>query len=234
MKRPLLTIAAILLLDQVSKFLVKLNMCLNESFEVLGDFFHIHFIENPGMAFGLEFGGAYGKLFLNLFRIVAVIVLFVILKRAVLKGAYKGFIISLSLIIAGAMGNIFDSAFYGMIFSKSPPIFGHEEVCQGSATFLPAQGYAGFMEGKVVDMLHFPMIEGRFPEWFPFWAGEKFLFFRPVFNIADSSITIGIFWIILHQRKYLGDKGRTRTPEEDEEPPEEPSEHDPIQRDHQH
>lgn len=211
MTRASLTIASILLIDQVSKFLVKLNMSYNESFSVIGDFFRIHFIENPGMAFGMQFGGETGKLLLTLFRIIAVIVLFVVLKRAILKGAYKGFIISLSLIIAGAVGNIIDSAFYGMIFSESPHF-------EGTAEFLPqGGGYAGFMGGKVVDMLHFPMIEGRFPDWFPFWANEPFVFFRPVFNIADSAITIGIVWILIHQKKYLGEKGRMRTEEEDED-----------------
>ncbi len=212
MKRAFITIASVLLLDQVSKFLVKLNMSLYESFSVVGDLFRIHFIENPGMAFGMEFGGETGKFLLNIFRIVAVIVLVIMLRRAVLKGAYKGFVTSLSMIIAGAIGNIIDSAFYGLIFSKSP----RGPIEEGTATFLPeGGGYAGFMGGKVVDMLHFPLFSGHFPSWFPIWGGEEFLFFRPVFNIADSAITIGIAWIILHQRKYLGDKGRTRTPEED-------------------
>lgn len=215
MKRALITIAAVLLLDQVSKFLVKLNMSLYESFSVLGDFFRIHFIENPGMAFGMEFGGETGKFLLNAFRIIAVVVLFIMLRRAVLKGAYKGFVVSLSMIIAGAIGNILDSAFYGLIFSKSPRL----PVQEGTATLFPdGGGYAGFMQGKVVDMLHFPLFSGQFPSWFPFWGGEEFLFFRPVFNIADSAITLGIFWIIIHQRKYLGDKGRTRTPMEESSP----------------
>ncbi len=209
MKRSALTIAIILLIDQASKILVKTNMSLYESFSVLGDFFRVHFIENPGMAFGMEFGGEWGKLFLNLFRLGAVVVLFIILKRTIRKGAYKGFITSLSMIIAGAIGNIIDSAFYGMIFSKSTRFGTSAEL------FPEGGGYAGFMQGKVVDMLHFPLIEGTYPSWFPFWAGEGFLFFRPVFNIADSAITIGIFWIILHQKKYLGDRGRPRTPEED-------------------
>lgn len=200
------------MLDQVSKFLVKLNMSLYESFSVLGDFFRIHFIENPGMAFGMEFGGETGKFLLNAFRIIAVIILFVMLHKAILKGAYKGFVVSLSMIIAGAIGNIIDSAFYGLIFNKSPRL----PMADGTATLFPeGGGYAGFMQGKVVDMLHFPLINGQFPSWFPFWGGEEFLFFRPVFNIADSAITLGIAWIIIHQRKYLGDKGRTRTPEED-------------------
>ncbi len=214
MKRSALTIGIIVLIDQVSKILVKTHMSLYESFSVLGDYFRIHFIENPGMAFGMELGGEWGKLLLNLFRLVAVAVLFIILKRAIEKGAYKGFISSLSLIIAGAVGNIIDSAFYGLVFSKSSR-FG------ASAELFPEEGgYAGFMHGKVVDMLHFPLIEGHYPQWFPFWAGEPFLFFRPVFNIADSAITIGIFWIILHQKKYLGERGRARTPQDDRPIPE--------------
>jgi signal peptidase II len=224
-KRAFITIASILLLDQVSKFLVKLNMSLYDSFSVLGDFFRIHFIENPGMAFGLEFGGDWGKLLLNLFRIAAVIFLFILLKRAVLKGAYKGFVVSLSMIIAGAIGNIIDSALYGLIFSKSARFGGTAEL------FPEGGGYAGFMQGKVVDMLHFPLFQGHFPEWSPIWPGQEFLFFRPVFNIADSAITIGIFWIILHQKKYLGEKGRARTPSEDAVPREaEEKEEEPEER----
>lgn len=220
MKKASLTIVSLLFIDQVSKFLVKLNMHLGESIHVMGDLFRIHFIENPGMAFGMEFGGESGKLILNILRIAAVIFLFILLRRATLKGAYPGFLIALSMIIAGALGNILDSAFYGMIFSESQPCFGYENNACETAAFLPNEGYAGFMQGKVVDMLYFPLIQGQFPDWFPFWAGEEFIFFRPVFNIADSSITLGIVWIILKQKKYLSDKGKRmsfRTKDESEE-----------------
>jgi signal peptidase II len=147
------------------------------------------------MAFGMEFAGDFGKISLSLFRIVAVIGISWYLYSLIKKGCPNGVIISLSLIIAGAMGNILDSAFYGLIFSES--------YFQLAQLFPEGGGYASFLHGRVVDMLYFPLIEGTFPTWFPFWGGENFIFFRPVFNIADSSITIGVLIILLFQRKYF-------------------------------
>ncbi len=208
MKKAFWTILLILVFDQASKIWVKTNMFYNETIPVFGKWFLIHFIENPGMAFGMEFGGEVGKLLLSIFRIAAVIALFWGLNRSVKRHAPNGFIISLSLIIAGAIGNIIDSMFYGLIFSESTHV--------GTADFFPASGgYAGFMHGNVVDMLHFPLIEGRFPEWMPIWGGEPFMFFRPVFNVADSAITIGILMIILRQKHYLGHEDQQRSPREE-------------------
>lgn len=166
-------------------------MYLGQEFKVIGDWFIIHFTENNGMAFGMEWEGAYGKLFLSLFRIFAVIGIGIWLYSLIKKKASSKLIISIALVFAGALGNILDSIFYGKIFSTS-----EYQV----ASLFPAEGgYADFLHGKVVDMFYFPLIEGRFPEWFPVWGGEGFIFFRPVFNIADSSITIGVFLILIFQ-----------------------------------
>lgn len=171
-------------------------MLYDESIPILGSWFNIHFIENPGMAFGLEFGGDWGKLALSLFRIVAISLIGVFLYKLIKKNASSGLIISISLILAGAVGNIIDSAFYGMIFSEST-YFQHATI------FPEGGGYASFLHGKVVDMLYFPLFEGNFPDWLPIWGGEHFLFFRPIFNIADSSISIGVFIILLNQKRFF-------------------------------
>jgi signal peptidase II len=157
----------------------------------------IHFVENNGMAFGLDLGGKYGKLALSLFRIVAVVFLIYYL-RVMLKGkASMGLLISFALILAGAIGNIIDSALYGLIFSASP-------YHGGLATLFPPEGgYAGFLHGKVVDMLYFPLFDGHFPDWFPFIGGEHFMFFKPVFNVADTAITAGVLNILLFQRSFF-------------------------------
>lgn len=164
-----------------------------------GDWFILHFTENNGMAFGMEFAGEYGKLILSLFRILAVFGITYYIWTLVQKKANRGLIISISLILAGALGNILDSAFYGIIFSDSFSYYGAPH-----AQLFPADGgYANFLHGRVVDMLYFPVVETRFPDWFPFWGGEDFLFFRPVFNIADSAITVGVGMIVLFQRRYF-------------------------------
>jgi signal peptidase II len=170
-------------------------MRLGEEFSVIGDWFIIHFTENPGMAFGMQFGGDFGKLALSIFRIIAVLGIGYYIYKLCKEKAPQGLIISFSLIFAGALGNIIDSAFYGLIFSES---------YYQTATFLPAEGgYAPFLYGKVVDMLYFPLISGTFPNWFPIWGGDEFLFFRPVFNVADVSISVGVGLIILFQRKFF-------------------------------
>jgi signal peptidase II len=158
------------------------------------DWFRLHFTENNGMAFGLEFGGRAGKYFLSIFRIVASLGIGWYLLHLIRVKAHPGIITCFSLIFAGAIGNIIDSAFYGLIFSDS---------MQGIATaFPPEGGYAGFLHGQVVDMLYFPLINGVFPDWVPFWGGESFQFFRPIFNVADSSISIGVMLFIIFQKKF--------------------------------
>lgn len=192
MKKPLIVILAILLLDQISKFWIKLNMTIGESFHVLGDWFQIYFIENNGMAFGWEFGAQWGKIALGAFRIVAVALLIYLIYYLSKKKVKFGPLFGISLITAGALGNIIDGMFYGMIFSEST-------FTQVATLFPEGGGYAGFMQGKVVDMLYFPLF--TFPEWVPFMGGQ--IFFGPVFNIADSAITIGFLYLLIFQWKFL-------------------------------
>jgi signal peptidase II len=169
-------------------------MYLGQEFRIFDNWFFIHFTENYGMAFGLEFGGSFGKLFLSLFRIILVGGIGWYLYHLIKTKAHSGMIICFSLIFAGAIGNIIDSAFYGLIFSDSE---------LGIARMFPPEGgYGTFLHGRVVDMLYFPLISGQFPEWFPVWGGDDFLFFRPIFNIADSSITIGVLSLLIFQSKF--------------------------------
>lgn len=170
-------------------------MILGQEYEFLGGLFILHFTENNGMAFGMEIAGEYGKLFLSVFRIAAVAGIGWYLVSLIKQKAPSLAIISIALVFAGAIGNIIDSAFYGLIFSES---YG-----QVAKVFPPEGGYAGLLHGRVVDMLYFPIIQGHFPDWFPFWAGEHFLFFRPVFNISDAAITIGVAIILLFQRRFF-------------------------------
>lgn len=196
MKKPLILILLILVIDQILKFWIKLNMTLGQEFHIFDDWFIIHFTENEGMAFGLQFGGEFGKLALSLFRILAIIAIGWYLYDLVRKKANTGLVISISLILAGAIGNIIDSAIYGLIFS-------HSSYHTTAMLFPEGGGYASFLHGRVVDMLYFPLIEGTYPSWVPFWGGDDFIFFRPVFNIADSSITIGVLILILFQRRFF-------------------------------
>lgn len=193
--KAILLIVLILVLDQALKIWIKTHMIIGQEFRILGDWFIIHFTENNGMAFGMELGGETGKLILSLFRLVAVVGIGWWIRLLVRQNAPQGFVLSLSLIFAGALGNIIDSTFYGVLFGDS--------YFKVAAMFPEGGGYAPLLHGKVVDMLYFPLITGHFPDWLPVWGGEQFIFFRPVFNIADSAITIGVFIILLFHRKYL-------------------------------
>jgi len=199
-KHLIILMIALLVVDQIVKILVKTNMTLDQYIPVFGNWFFIRFIENPGAAFGFEFGGNYGKLFLSLFRIVAVVFIFYYLhKLSKRSDVPKGVLVGLVLILAGALGNIVDSMFYGMIFNES----GFSTV----ATLFPeGGGYAGFLHGKVVDMLYFPIIRGTYPGWFPGVGGEPFTFFSPVFNLADSYISIGVIYMLIFQWKFFSGK----------------------------
>ena len=178
--KPLLLIFLVLLADQVSKTWIKTNMYLGQEYKILGDWFIIHFTENNGMAFGLEFGGEFGKLALSLFRILAVGGIGYGLHYMIKHKYHRGFILNVALIFAGALGNIIDSVFYGVIYK-----------------------YETLFHGRVVDMLYFPIIQGTFPTWFPFWGGEPFEFFRPVFNLADAAISVGVITILIFQKTYF-------------------------------
>ena len=198
-KKLIIFIIALLVIDQVVKIWIKTHMMIGDEFSVFGDWFKIHFIENNGMAFGMELGGGkWGKTVLSVFRLVAVVGIAWYLGRLIKEKAPMGVILSFGLIFCGAVGNIIDSAFYGMIFSDS--------YSQVATLFPHGGGYSSFLHGKVVDMLYFPLYEGFLPQWIPIWGGDFFVFVRPVFNLADSYITIGVFILLLFHRKFFASK----------------------------
>ena len=181
-KKLLILGAALVIIDQVVKVLVKTNMSIGEHFNVLGNWFQILFIENEGMAFGMKFGGAVGKYLLTFFRICLFAALAWWISRLLKKESVPmGVLVGLTLIAAGALGNIIDCLFYGLIFTPHMP----------------------FMQGRVVDMLYFPLIDTTWPQWLPWIGGKPFTFFDPVFNIADSCVTVGAFYLILFQWKFF-------------------------------
>lgn len=196
-----LFITLILIADQALKIFIKTHYYLGEEHEVSGHFFRLHFVENPGMAWGWKFGGEWGKIVLTLFRLVAVILGIFYLRSIIKKKYHPGFILCAALIFAGAAGNLIDSMFYGMIFNNSDYF-----VRNVAMLFPKSGGYAGFLHGQVVDMLYFPLVDSRFPSWLPIWGGQDFEFFSPVFNLADASISVGVIAILLWQSKFFPKK----------------------------
>jgi signal peptidase II len=178
--KPFLTAAIIILVDQIIKIWVRGHMQLQEEIHFLGNRGMLHYTENNGMAFGMELGGELGKLALTLFRIIAVCGIGYALVFLIKHKYHRGLIMMVALILAGALGNIIDSTFYGLIYH-----------------------YAGLFHGRVVDMFYFPLLTGQFPKWVPIWGGEEYIFFRPVFNLADSAISIGVIAILLNQKRYF-------------------------------
>ncbi|MDD4142505.1 MAG: lipoprotein signal peptidase [Bacteroidales bacterium] len=199
-KTSFLIIILVVLADQILKFWVKLNMHLYQSINIIGDRIQLFFIENNGMAFGMQFGEIWGKIILTLIRVVAVVIIMILLfKLSKRKNTRIGLVICLSLIVAGAIGNIIDSLFYGMIFSASNSF-------EPAVLFPEGGGYAPFLQGKVVDMFYCPIIKGMLPDWVPLRGGQYFEFFRPVFNIADSAITVGVAWLLIGYRRFFPSK----------------------------
>ena len=187
-----LIIVAILLVDQAIKIWVKTSMTLHESIHIT-DWFYITFIENMGMAFGMQLGS---KIVLSLFRVIAIGVLGYYIRNQVRQNAHTGYIVCLAMVLAGAAGNLIDCMFYGLIFNESSPYYLSYFVPYGS-------GYAPFLMGKVVDMFYFPLIETEWPTWMPFVGGEHFVFFSPVFNFADACISVSVVWLLLFYREEI-------------------------------
>ena len=198
-------VAVILILDQLLKIWVKTNMYIGQDINVLGNWFLLHFVENPGMLFELEFGGKIGKYFLGVFRLLLVVLVIYGVRLSIREKIPSGFVICLGLVLAGSISNIIDQAFYGLIFDTGTT-FNAELgtwVSYSGVSQFSNEGYASFLQGSVVDMLVFPIIRGTYPDWFPFMAGNSFIFFRYIFNIADVAVIIGTFSIVLFYMKYL-------------------------------
>lgn len=190
----------VVIIDQISKMLVYHNMYLHEEINVLGDWFRLHYLLNPGMAFGLKWDNEFGKLALTVFRIGAMFGIGYYLYRMAKKGAHVGFLWCMALIFGGAVGNVIDSTFYGVLLNNHLP---------GSST--------PWFHGQVIDMLFFPLFEFYWPEWVPVFGGEHFLFFSPVFNIADSSIFVGVVIILIWQKKFFREKDHSTSSEENQQ-----------------
>lgn len=194
MKKVISTALSLVIADQILKFWIKTNMFLGQEFKIF-DWFIIHFTENNGMAFGLEFGGDTGKIILSLFRIVVVLWGIYYVNELSKRALPNGVLVSLGLVIGGAIGNIIDGVFYGVLFNDS-----YNQI----AEFLHATGgYESLLKGRVVDMFYFPLINTHLPDWFPFFANKHFIFFRPVFNLADAGISVGMILLILFYRKHF-------------------------------
>lgn len=201
----LLVILAILLIDQAIKIWVKTSMTLHESIHIT-DWFYIAFIENNGMAFGMQLGS---KIVLSLFRVIAISLLGYYIRQEVKRQARTGYVILLSMVLAGAAGNLIDCMFYGLIFNASSPYY--------LSYFVPfGTGYAPFLMGKVVDMFYFPLIETDWPQWMPFVGGDHFIFFSPVFNFADACISVSVVWLLLFYRKEISSISLSKAIEQSE------------------
>jgi len=196
LKKSLLIVFLILLIDQITKIYIKTHFTISEKIFVFGqEWFQIYFVENKGMAWGTEIPGQYGKIVLSVFRLIIIPFIGYWLYTSIKEKGPKLLIIAISLIFAGAIGNIIDSAFYGVLFTESKP----NEIAQ----FLPGQGYAKPLYGRVVDMLYFPMWKGTFPDWFPKWGGEHFTFFNAIFNIADMAISTGVGILLVFNKRVF-------------------------------
>ncbi len=194
-----LFIILLLVIDQAIKFAVKLNMTIGEEIPVLGDWFKICFIENNGMAFGMQFGGSLGKLALSLFRVVLIGFIIYYLRKLIKKAdTPTGVLVGFSLVLVGAIGNVLDCLFYGEIFSQST----YTKVAE---LFPPGGGYSAFLYGKVVDMFYFPIIHTTWPEWMPVVGGNEFIFFQPVFNFADACISVAVIYMLIFQHKFFAE-----------------------------
>jgi signal peptidase II len=194
-RNAVLIVFLVLALDQLIKIMVKTHMMEGQEILVAGNWFRLHFVENSGMAFSMELPSAYGKILLSTFRLIAIGFIIYLIRRLIAEKYHQGLVYAGAMILAGAIGNMIDSTFYGLVFTDS--------IGRVAATFPKGGGYAGFLKGNVVDMLWFPIAHGVFPQWVPFWGGEYYEFFRPVFNIADAAITIGVAIIIVFQKTFF-------------------------------
>ncbi len=200
-------IASILIIDQIVKILVKTRMFMGEDIPLIGEWCRLHFVENEGFAFGMAIGGKVGKIVLTLFRFFASGAILWYLLHSIKKGMRTSLTICLSLIFVGAVGNLIDSCFYGIIFNES---------CYNLAQLFPTEGgYAPFLQGRVVDMFYFPIIDTTWPEWMPIWGGKPLVFFNAIFNVADAAITVGAIWLIIDQM-FLSSKSNTPKTEDAE------------------